>query len=449
MTLGANLATRITLLLLCAFVLIQLVILGALALPGRGNIDRPYNLPPPGELATIVRTIETTPPSQRPALLTALNGSLYTMRLLPNAPQRDGDLDAPDLAAARAAYAAALPRHRVWIEGRPGPLSRAIRQRPGPMRYFSPIQIGISPVGGDVLILDSRPSALVRNYLRQRASQGLVGALVVLAALGFAIRQTTRPIVRMSERVRHFGTELSMPDLEPSGSRELRQLAEAFNEMKGRIAELVADRTRMLAAIAHDMRTYLTRLRLRAEFIEDPEQRKKAVADIAEMGALLEDTLLFAGQNERQAVHHRIDLLAELSEIVSLRIEMGDAVGLAADTAEGALIIKADALALRRMMANLIDNGLRHGSEVTVTVERAGGEIRIIVRDNGPGVPDEALAKLGEPYTRLDPSRDRASGGAGLGLAIVRALAGQNGGSLRFENRVPHGLEATLAFGAR
>jgi signal transduction histidine kinase len=101
------------------------------------------------------------------------------------------------------------------------------------------------------------------------------------------------------------------------------------------------------------------------------------------------------------------------------------------------------------MMANLIDNGLRHGSEVIVTVERTAGEVRIMVRDDGPGVPAEALAKLGEPYARLDPSRDRASGGAGLGLAIVRALAGQNGGSLRFANRAPHGLEATLVFGAR
>jgi signal transduction histidine kinase len=317
------------------------------------------------------------------------------------------------------------------------------------MRYFSPIRITVAPVGGGALILDSRPSALVRNYLRQRAAQGLVGALIILAALVFAIRQTTRPIVRMSEQVRHFGTEFDTPDLVPSGSRELRQLAEAFNEMKGRIGELVADRTRILAAIAHDMRTYLTRLRLRAEFIDDPQQRAKATSDLAEMGALLDDTLLFAGQNAQKAVHRRIDLLAELNGIVSVRIEMGDAVRLAVDTDEEALIIRADALALRRMMANLIDNGLRHGSEVAVTVERAVGEIRIIVRDNGPGVPDEALAKLGEPYTRLDPSRDRASGGAGLGLAIVRALAGQNGGSLRFANRMPHGLEATLAFGAR
>jgi signal transduction histidine kinase len=449
MTLGANLATRITLLLLGAFVLIQLVVLAALALPGRGDIDRPYNFPPPAELATIVHTIEATSPSQRSALLTALNGSLYTMRWLPGAPANRNDAEAPDLAATRAAYAAALPGHTVQIEGRQGPLGRAIRQRPGPMRYFSPIRIGISPVGGGMLILDSRPSALVRNYLRQRAAQGLVGALVVLVALGFAIRQTTRPIVRMSEQVRHFGTELRMPDLEPTGSRELRQLAEAFNEMKGRIAELVTDRTRMLAAIAHDMRTYLTRLRLRAEFIDDPEQRTKAAADIAEMGALLEDTLLFAGQNEQQTVHRRIDILAELTALVSLRIEMGDAVRLIADTTEGSFIVKADPLALRRMMANLIDNGLRHGSEVVVTVERTAGEVRITVSDDGPGVPAEALAKLGEPYARLDPSRDRASGGAGLGLAIVRALAGQNGGSLRFANRAPHGLEATLVFGAR
>lgn len=448
MTLGSNLGTRVGLLLLVGFVLIQIVILAALALPGRGDERRPYNLPPPGELAAMVGAIDATPAAERPALLTAFNGSLYTMRLLPKPSLANSDAAASDLTRLREAYAAALPGHLVRIGGRPGPLGRMIRQRPGPMHFLSPIEISISPVGGGTLQIDSRPSSLVRSYLRQRAGQGLVGALLVLAALLFAIRQTTRPIIRLSEGARRFGTDLSAPDLVPTGSRELRMLAEAFNEMKGRILELVADRTRMLAAIAHDMRTYLTRLRLRVEFIDDAEQRKRAEADLAELGAMLDDTLLFAEQKKRRMQPQRIDVASELTAIGALHTEIGHPVAIdPIDTAKQHTI-RADLLSFRRILSNLIDNGLRYGSSVTLSVRREADEVQIRVTDDGPGVPPDLLARLGEPYVRGEPSRNRASGGVGLGLAIVRALAAENGGRVAMCNRQPSGFEVTVCFPA-
>ncbi len=446
MTLVSNLGTRVSLLLLGGFVVIQLVILAALALPTSGAGRRPYNLPPPIELAAIVHAIEDTPPTERAGLLTAFNGSLYTMHLLAGRPLARGDDAAPDLAALHGLYAAALPGRDVRIEGQPGPLGRLLRQRPGPMHFLSPVQITVYPVGGATLRVDSRPSRLVRTYLRKRAGQGLIGALLVLTALLIAIRQTTRPIAQLSDNVRRFGTDLSAPDLPPVGSRELRTLAEAFNEMKSRIAELVADRTRMLAAIAHDMRTYLTRLRLRIEFIEDADQRKRAEADLAELGAMLDDTLLFAGQNQRRILPRPIDVAEELTAVAALRAEIDEHVRLDPIDAGARLVIRADPLSLRRMLSNLIDNGLRYATCVTLSAWSDAGSVLIRVVDDGPGVPAELLARLGEPYVRGEPSRNRASGGVGLGLAIVRALAAENDALVTMRNRDEGGFEVSLRF---
>jgi signal transduction histidine kinase len=317
------------------------------------------------------------------------------------------------------------------------------------MRFLSPVQLSIFPVGGGTLQVDSRPSQLVRTYLRQRVGQGLVGTLLVLIVLLIAIRQTTRPIARLSEGVRRFGTDLSAPDLVPAGPRELRMLAETFNEMKRRIADLVEDRTRMLAAIAHDMRTYLTRLRLRIDFIDDAEQRRRAEADLAELGTMLDDTLLFAGQNKRRMRPRQIDVAEEMTEIAALRVEIGEPVRLEAIDPGERLVIQADALALRRMISNLIDNGLRYASCVTLSAWADADRVWIKVRDDGPGVPPELLARLGEPYVRGEPSRNRDSGGVGLGLAIVSALAAENDAITTMRNREEGGLEVSLSFRRR
>lgn len=444
MALGGNLATRITAMLLIGFVLLQLVIFAAMALPGRGAGLRPYNLPSPLQLAAMAGAIEQAPPAQRPALLALFNGSLFTVRLVPLAPLARQDPAADDLRALQRAYLAALPGRMIAVKGGAGPLNQALRHRPGPMRYLSPVHLVLPLRDGQMLEVDSRPSLLVRNYLRQRAFLGLIGGLAVLGALMIAIRATTRPLARMSAGVRRFANRLDAPDLPVTGAREVRELSIAFNDMKARIGGLIDDRTRMLAAIAHDMRTYLTRLRLRAEFIDDADQQVRAVQDLDEMALLLDDTLLFAKTDSGASARlEPIDLSVELTAIVALRIELGGAVVIAGD-ARGPIM--ADRLALRRMLANLIDNGLRYGTEVTLTMRDEGDAIAVIVADNGPGVPAEALARLGQPYARIDPSRDRASGGAGLGLAIVRALAAQMGATLALANRAPHGLSATLTF---
>lgn len=443
MTLGSNLSVRLILLSLGGFVLLQMLLWAALALPGRGDGRQPYNLPLPEQVRAMAETLETAAPARRDVLLRTFNGSLYTVRLLPA--QGDAGIDREGLDAMRARYAAALPGRAVSISAQRPRLGRMVGARPWPGRFFAPIRLAVSMRSGQMLAIDSRPSPAVRAYLRQRAFLAALGGLVLLTALALAVRQTTRPLVRLSEGARRFAADLNAPDLPVTGSREMRDLSRAFNEMKGRIAGLVAERTRMLAGIAHDMRTYLTRLRLRAEFIDDPAQRAAAGRDLDEMAALLDDTLLFARRDAAGPQSATaIDLAAELRAVVALRREMGDAVTLAA--AAPGLMIGTAPIAFRRIMANLIDNGLRHGGTVSIRAAAVGEKVLVNVADNGPGVSPDALGQLGEPFGRLDPSRDRESGGAGLGLAIVRALAERDGASVRFANRPEGGLSVTLAY---
>jgi signal transduction histidine kinase len=227
----------------------------------------------------------------------------------------------------------------------------------------------------------------------------------------------------------------------------LRELSAAFNTMQGRIRGLMDERTRMLAAIVHDLRTYLTRLTLRAEFISDDAQRAKAGTDLAEMSQLLDDTLLFARQDAGRGDGARsIDIRRELEILVALRLERGQVVLLAPEAAGAAW---ASPLALRRMIDNLVDNAARYGGAVTVDARPLGRRVEITVLDDGPGLPDAVLETITAPFERGEVSRNRRTGGAGLGLSIVKALAQGQGGRLTLANRPEGGLAAMIDLPAR
>jgi len=443
MTVGSNLSLRITALLLGGFVVLQALVWAAMALPGRGDDRRPYNLPRPEQVAAMAQALEAVPRDQRAALLETFNGSLYTVRILRDPPPAADGGGA--LSQLRSDYAQALPDREVAIAAKRPRLGRIVGDRPRPARFFAPITVAVTLRDGEQLVIDSRPSSLVRTFLRQRAFIGTLGGLIVLAILALAVRQTTRPLARMSAGVRRFSSDLDAPDLPLAGPREVRDLSLAFNDMKARIVSLMSERTRVLAAIAHDMRTYLTRLRLRADLIEDPIQRGKAAADLDEMAALLDDTLLFARRDAGVTPPSALlNLADELAALARLRQEMGDDVRLL--PVEANLAIRSTPLSLKRMMDNLIDNGLRHGQAVTISAQREGEVVVVRVSDDGPGVPTEALERLGEPFGRLDPSRDREMGGAGLGLAIVRAIAERDNAEVSFANAPGGGFVVSLRF---
>lgn len=442
MTIGSNLSLRLAAIMLIGFILLQLLI-AAVALPSSGTGGRPYNLPRPAEAAALADAIDRAPEGERAGLVEALDGALYSLHLVPRLPARwksSDDLD--DLAAS---YRAAARGHIVSVDGRRPRFGRLIGTAPRPARLLAPVRVAIGLESGGVLLITSQPSSEARAYLQSRALVGAIGGLVLLIVLMLAVRQTTRPLGLLSKGVRRFAGDLDAPDLPVSGPREVRDLAIAFNDMKAQIRALLGERTRVLGAIAHDLRTYLTRLRLRAEFIDDAEHRARAVRDLDEMTSLVNDTLFLADRDAAPPAQPQHVLLASvLREIVEAHVEFGDSVKLKSVDDDAA--IAATPLALRRVLDNLITNGLRHGSHVTVAAHVRDAAVDIVVEDDGPGVPAEALSRLGLPFQRFDPSRSRETGGAGLGLAIVRALAGRDHAEVIFEQGASKGLRVTLRY---
>jgi signal transduction histidine kinase len=441
-TIGSTLSLRLAAIMLVGFILLQLLI-AAVALPAGEAGGRSYGLPRPEEASAIADALERAPPRQRTALIDALGGGLYSLRLADTrpGPWKSSD-DFEDLATA---YRAAAPGHLVSVDGRRPRLSRMLGPAARPARVFAPIRVALGLKSGGVLLITSQPSAELRGYLQRRALIGALGGLALLAVLMLAVRQTTRPLGALSHGVRRFAGNLDAPDLAVQGPREVRELATAFNDMKAQIRALVGERTRVLGAIAHDLRTYLTRLRLRVEFIDDAGHRARAVRDLDEMAALVNDTLFVADRDTAPpAQPERVALAPILGEIVGPHVEFGDAVLL--DSVADDLAIAATPLALRRVLDNLIANGLRHGSRVTIAAQARDGLVNIVVEDDGPGVPSEALSRLGLPFQRFDPSRSRETGGAGLGLAIVRALAGRDHAEVVFGPGALGGLRVTLRY---
>lgn len=442
---SGNLFARIGAIMLGGFVLLQLFVIVVMALPGRAGDRSSYGLPSPQALSQMVDAVEgaaqNSGESGANALVESYAGSLFTVTLADEAPRHFETI--PDsMRELGGRYRAALSDHNIAIDGGPGLLVRMLGEAARPARFLSPLRVTIWLRDGRVLVVTGRPSDGVRAYLLQRSFLGMFAGLVLILVLLIAVRRTTQPLVRLTDQVRAVGQDIHAPDADVAGSREIRALAEAFNEMKGRIAALVQERTFILAGIAHDMRTYLTRLRLRAEFIDDDTQRDKASADMDAMAALLDDSLLFASLDRQEAAGgERIDLMGLTRQLVDRRSGAPGEVEVVAAAVPDVL---GDAAALERIFNNLVDNGLRHGAYVRVSLSHEGAEAVWAFEDDGPGVPAEAMAMLGQAFARLDSSRDRRTGGAGLGLAITEGLAQSMRGRVIFGRSALGGLRVDV-----
>lgn len=267
---------------------------------------------------------------------------------------------------------------------------------------------------------------------------GLV--LVTLAAL-IAVRKATLPFAVFAAAAERLGVDVGAPPLAVTGPREVRRAAHAFNVMQDRIVRFVQDRTQMLAAISHDLKTPITRLRLRAEFIEDEEQRAKMLADLAEMEQMIAATLAFARDDAASEPRQRLDLATMVQGMLEDLEDMGVACSY---DGPDSLVIAARPVALKRAIANLIDNAVKYGGRAGVGLRSTGGEIHLSIDDDGPGIPPESVERVFAPFFRLESSRSRDTGGTGLGLAVARAAIRAHGGDITLANRPEGGLRATL-----
>jgi signal transduction histidine kinase len=270
----------------------------------------------------------------------------------------------------------------------------------------------------------------------------LVMVAMVAAVTAWAVRRMTAPLAALAIAADRLGRDVDAPSLPETGSAEIRRASHAFNTMQTRLRRLVDNRTQMLAAISHDMRTQLMLLRLRAETVEEADERDKLLATIGEMEGMLTATLSFARDEAANETRRRSDLGALLASIVDDMAEAGLPVTLV-QCAES-VIVECKPQALRRAIINLIDNAIKYGGSAHAALAATSGTVEIRIDDSGPGIPEAELARVVQPFYRLESSRSRNTGGMGLGLAIAASIVEAHGGELRLTNCDAGGLRASI-----
>ena len=310
-------------------------------------------------------------------------------------------------------------------------------------RKFQPLSMTVSVRLGDgrwlnaATLVPFRPPAWAWPTL---LSMGLMAAAITLIVI-FSVRRITRPLRALAGAAEGLGRGQADPPLAEEGPADVRQTIEAFNRMQERLRRFVQDRTRMLAAISHDLRTPITTLRLRAEFIEDPEVRAKVLETLDEMQAMAEATLAFVREDAAREDTRQVDLAALIQSLCDDLADAGKAVSV---VEAPKLPYACRPLAMKRALTNVIENAVAYGQRAQVTLldRREGPEIRI--EDDGPGIPEEQMAQVFEPFVRLEASRSRETGGVGLGLAIARSIVRGHGGDITLANRPEGGLRVTV-----
>ncbi len=263
--------------------------------------------------------------------------------------------------------------------------------------------------------------------------------IAVLAVMG--VRRATMPVSLFARAAERLGLGLNAEPLPESGTGEVRRAARAFNTMQSRLQRFVKDRTQMLAAISHDLRTPITRMRLRAEFVEDDEQRDKMLSDLDDMEAMISATLAFAREDAANEPATPTDVAALVARIVSDEEEGGHAVSY---TGPESLERTIRPLGLKRALANIVGNAIKYGECADVSLSKTEDGIEILVEDNGPGIPDAEKEQVFTPFFRLEGSRSRDTGGTGLGMTIARNAIRSMGGDIELLDRAEGGLRARV-----
>jgi len=270
--------------------------------------------------------------------------------------------------------------------------------------------------------------------------------LLVIAVSVVAVRRATRPLAVLASAADELGANIHRPPLPEEGPDEVRRAARAFNSMQARLKDYIEDRGRILAAIAHDLKTPLALLRLRTEALSnDAGLKAKFEGDLQRMERLVAETLDFVRTLDSPEAAQPVDVVALLE---SLKDDTA-ALGWDVEIRGSARPYPAKAQALQRCITNLVENAVRYGKRARIQLEESDDALRMRIRDDGPGIPERELERVFEPFYRLEASRNRATGGSGLGLAIARTIARAHGGNVTLRNAEGGGLEALLTLPRR
>jgi protein-histidine pros-kinase len=384
------------------------------------------------DVVTVVALMDSLPATEREAALKRLERSHYRFVL---APLPEGKPLGDDFA------------HPAWSKLRDGLAGRRLEMRAAlagdhPHRA---LYLGTRLADGSPFLVEAQAPVPTTPPARTLAAMAALVIGVILVT-SLAVRIATRPLSRLAQAAEALGEDLDRPPLAEEGPVEVRRAAIAFNWMQTRLRGLFAERTRILAAVSHDLQTPITRLRLRAELMDDETLRDKMLADLAAMQALVEEGLAYAGSTaapKEAAILTDLDALA--ASLVADYTDAGKPVSLTGSSGRPMLTRPHT---LRRLLGNLVDNALKFGGSAELVLKQADNAPVIMVRDRGPGIPEAELDKVFEPFYRLESSRNRETGGTGLGLAIARQLANALGAELILRNRAEGGLEARVMLAA-
>ncbi|MDE3121373.1 MAG: HAMP domain-containing protein [Paracoccaceae bacterium] len=318
---------------------------------------------------------------------------------------------------------------------------RMHQEMTGGQRSTLELKLSISLPKGDWLNMVSRFHEPPYQIVGSEIATFIVTAALLAMVLWLALSRVVGPLQGLALAADRLGRGEDTEPLRPEGPEEMRRVASAFNQMQERLHRFVNERTKLLGAVGHDLRSPLTALRVRAEMVDDEETRDRMIATIVEMQEMVEATLAFArGMATTEPVEsvQLVDFLGGLTDEIS---EAGGAVTLGHVPG---VVMRMRRNAMRRAVRNLIENALRYGTRATVSAREDVGGVTITVEDEGPGIPPESLERVFDPFVRLETSRSRETGGIGLGLSIARTIVLAHGGQIALENRPEGGLRAIV-----
>lgn len=386
-------------------------------------------------LAAAKRAVAELPVADRDGTAHALSSASLDMHWTPAPTVRLIEESSPRIAALRARLVELVPELRAtglrlgYAEDGTSPMAAG-----EPFRHVIIGAVGMPD--GSWLNFSASLFRPPRAEHASLVSTSAMAAGILLLGL-FVVRLIGRPLRELSAAADRIGLPGATVQMPQTGPREVRHAALAFNRMQARISKLIADRTQALAAVSHDLRTPIARLRLRAGFLDDPEAQRQIDADLDEMDAMIDATLAYLRGEEELEPERPTDIVAMLETLCD------DAADAGAETryeGPGQAPLTCHPVAIKRAFANLIDNAVKYGKAARVQLEDDASRILVRIDDDGPGIPEADMEVVFEPFRRLETSRNRGTGGTGLGLAIARQVITQHGGTIRLANRPAGGL---------
>jgi signal transduction histidine kinase len=457
--LPSTLFGRLVLVLLGGLLLAQLLGAALLLRDRATSLYEASGLSTAQRIAGIIRVFDTLTPEQRRLMLPAVNTTGLRVSLGESSGTNAAFADSMHASRLRAILRRALGDDRALRVGVLEPGAAATDLEPiGPMRggHMGGPHMGLMaglPLRGASFLVQAQLRDGHWVSFAQRLPEApfawptkllMTLAVLLLSVIGLsllAVRWLTRPLDVLAVAADELGRDIRRPPLAVAGPVEVRRAAAAFNTMQERLQKYLRAREQTLAAVSHDLRTPITRLRLRAELIEDESLRAKFAKDLAEMESMTAAALDFLRGVRADEPVQPVDVLALLESLQADMEEAGHAVQV---HAQAVAPYPARPLALKRCLTNLLENAVKYGTHVEVRAEDAARELRIVVADDGPGIPEAELARVFEPFYRVEGSRSRATGGVGLGLSVARDIARAHRGELTLRNRPGGGLEAVL-----